>query len=81
MTQKLLKFVSEKGLPKPHNTSRWPNREIRWMYQIERLIEVYLEGDEKTWTLHICAYDYQNSKRLRKKKDILKAISFEEMDA
>ena len=51
------------------------------MYQIERLIEVYLEGDEKTWTLHICAYDYQNSKRLRKKKDILKAISFEEMDA
>ena len=73
-------FISEKGLPILHNTRSWPNREIRWLYQIERLIEIYLEDDEKTWTLWVCAYNYQNSKRLRKSKVILKSISIEEME-
>ncbi len=77
----IYKFVCEKGLPILHNSRSWPNREIRWMYQIERLIEVYLENDEKTWTLWVCAYNYQNSIRLRKKRDILTAISIEEMEA
>ena len=74
------KFVYEKGLPILHNTRCWPNREIRWNYQIERLIEIYCEKDEISWTLHVSAYDYQNSKRLRRDNYILKAVRFDELE-
>ncbi|MDH3609627.1 MAG: hypothetical protein OEQ24_10355 [Gammaproteobacteria bacterium] len=75
---KIAAFVNEKRLPLQHNNRSWPNREIRWLYQIERLIEIYLEDDkEMTWTLWICAYDYANSVRLRKQETIHKAVSID----
>ena len=74
-------FANEKGLPLQHNNRSWPNREFRWLYQIERLIEIYLDDDKNmTWTLWICAYEYRNSIRLRKKETILKSVSIDEMD-
>ena len=80
LDDKLYAFVADKGLPLQHNNRSWPNREIRWLYQIERLIEIYLEDDkEMTWTLWICAYQYANSIRLRKQKTILKAVSIDEL--
>ena len=78
---KIAAFVNEKRLPLQHNNRSWPNREIRWLYQIERLIEIYLEDDkEMTWTLWICAYDYANSVRLRKQETIHKAVSIDALD-
>ncbi len=78
---KLEKFANEKDLPLGKITKNWPNREFRWTYQIERLIEIYLEDEkELTWSLWICAYQYANSLQLTKKKIILKGISIEELN-
>lgn len=68
LDDKLYEFVANKGLPLQLNNRSWPNREIRWLYQIERLIEIYLEDDkEMTWTLWIFAYQYANSIILKKR--------------
>ena len=78
----LEKFANEKGLPLAANTKNWPDREFRWTFQIERLIQIYLEDDkELTWTLWACAYQFRNSINMTKKKCLLKGVSIEEMQA
>ena len=74
LDKKLEQFASDKGLPFAVNTKNWPNREYRWLYKIDRLIEIFLESEESlTYTLWICAYDYENGARLRKREIIFTA--------
>ena len=74
----LEEFANKYKLPLSVNTNNSPNRELKWTFQIERIIQIYLEDEnELTWSLRICANQFRNSINMSKNKIILKGVSIE----
>ena len=78
----LEKFAIEHGLTLGKNTKNWPDREFRWEDTLRRLIQVYLEDQERlTWTMWICASEDRPSGRFWKQQTLIKAVPIEDLDS
>ena len=78
----LEKFARAKGLTLGKNTKNWPDREFRWEDTLRRLIQVYLEDQERlTWTMWICASEDRPSGRFWKQQTLIKAVTIEDLDS
>ena len=76
----LEEFASSKEIPLGKNTKNWPDRELRWVDDLHRLIQIYLQNEkELTWTLWICAYQLGESEHIWQHETIIKDVSISEL--
>jgi len=76
----LEKFASSKDIPLGKNTKNWPDRELRWVDSLHRLIQIYLQNEkELTWTLWICAYQLEERDHIWQHETIINSVSIQEL--
>jgi len=72
----LEEFASSKYIPLGKNSKNWPDRELRWVDNLHRLIQIYLQNEkELTWTLWICAYQLGEQNHIWRHETIINSVS------
>lgn len=67
-------FGAARDLTLVKNARNWPNRAFRWDSPVNRLIEIYAEGEpHSTWTFWVCASEDRDAGRYWKKESLLRA--------
>ena len=73
-------FASKKEIPLGKNTKHWPDRELRWVDDLHRLIQIYLQNEKNlTWTVWICAYQLGESDHIWQHETIIKDASISDL--
>lgn len=76
----LLRFASERGLTVCKGEPGWPSRMIEWQKDIDRSIQVFLDGHKKlTYTIWICAKKDHEDRRYFKAKCVMESADIEEI--
>lgn len=75
-------FSGRHGMPLSRNSRGWPERSFRWGAPLSRLIQIYLEDEERlTWNLWLCASEDRPSGRYWKRAFLRSAVPLEEIGA
>jgi hypothetical protein len=73
-------FAQEHGLSVSRNARGWPDRSIRWGHPVNRLIQVFLESEDRlTWTLWACASEDRDAERYWRHVSLRKAVPIDEI--
>ena len=73
-------FARKLGVPLGRNTRSWPERSVRWGSQLSRLIQLYLEDEDRlTWTLWVCASEDRSSARYWRREFLRKGVPIEDV--
>ena len=68
-------FAHRLGVPLGRNSRNWPERSLRWSAPVSRLIQLYLENEDRlTWTLWVCASEDRSSARYWRHESLRKDV-------
>ena len=75
-------FAHKLGVPLTRNSRNWPERSLRWGEPVSRLIQLYLEDEDRlTWTLWVCASEDRTSARYWRRESLRKDVPIEEISS
>ena len=75
-------FAHKLGVPLARNSRNWPERSLRWGAPVSRLIQLYLEDEDRlTWTLWVCASEDRSSARYWRRESLCKGMPIEEISS
>ncbi len=73
-------FAKRHGMAIGRNYHSWPERSLRWDSNPERLIQVYLEDEERlTWNLWLCASEDRGGQRFWKNQMLRRNVPMSEI--
>lgn len=73
-------FAHEHGMSLGRNHHGWPERSLRWGRPVGRLIQIYLDDEERlTWNVWLCASEDRPSGRRWRREFLRKAVPIEEI--
>jgi hypothetical protein len=73
-------FARRHGMAISRNYHNWPERSLRWDSNPERLIQVYLEDEERlTWNLWLCAGQDRGGQRFWKNQMLRRNVPMSEI--
>lgn len=73
-------FARQHGMSLGRNHHDWPERSLRWGQPISRLIQIYLEDEDRlTWNVWLCASEDRSSGRYWRREFLCQAVPIEEI--
>ena len=75
-------FAHKLGVSLVRNSRNWPERSLRWGAPVSRLIQLYLEDEDRlTWTLWVCASEDRSSARYWRRESLRTGVLIEEISS
>lgn len=75
-------FARRHGMSLGRNHHDWPERSLRWGQPVGRLIQIYLEDENRlAWNLWICASEDRPSGRYWRRELLREAVPIEEISS
>jgi len=69
-------FANRHGIPIGRNYHNWPERSLRWGSDLERLIQIYLQDEQRlTWNLWLCVSQDRGRQRFWKRQFLRQDVS------
>jgi hypothetical protein len=73
-------FAERHGIALTSNSRNWPDRSLAWGVSLQRLMQIYLVGEEPpTYSFWLCASEDRGGERFWRKEFLKEAVPIEEI--